>query len=99
MAHFDEAENSATASDEAKTRPSRYPAVDYWRGMCISFVVMYHMVGNFRINGLIPSGFRGANYSDPCPKWNYFTFTVYFSIFQTVCHLGRFVSPYLHYLL
>ncbi|KAF4669463.1 hypothetical protein FOL47_002537 [Perkinsus chesapeaki] len=38
----------------------RYSAVDYWRGMCISFVVIYHMVGNFRLNGLMPSGFRGV---------------------------------------
>ncbi|KAF4686775.1 hypothetical protein FOZ62_022715 [Perkinsus olseni] len=99
--HIREGDGSGEAQSEEKSKkhPSRYPAVDYWRGMCISFVVMYHMVGNFRINGLIPSGFRGVNYSDPCPKWNYFTFFLYYVVFQTACHLGRFVSPYLHYIL
>ncbi|KAF4738241.1 hypothetical protein FOZ63_021154 [Perkinsus olseni] len=60
--HIREGDGSGEAQSEEKSKeyPSRYPAVDYWRGMCISFVVMYHMVGNFRINGLIPSGFRGV---------------------------------------
>ncbi|KAF4750641.1 hypothetical protein FOZ63_024703, partial [Perkinsus olseni] len=75
----------------------RYPAVDYLRGLCLMFIVTFHLLWALTDFGFLPRFPTKVSFNFPVS--NYVYFAAFYSVSFTWANLlFIFIHPYLYYL-
>ncbi|KAF4686777.1 hypothetical protein FOZ62_022717, partial [Perkinsus olseni] len=76
----------------------RYPAVDYLRGLCLMFIVTFHLLWALTDFGFLPRFPTKVSFNFPVS--NYVYFAAFYSVSFTWANLlFIFIHPYLYYLI